>query len=298
MGLITGANGNNFVSAEFIYSKIKREFKSFSTVNLLDEMDFPALTMEVLRLLGNGAMREADVVTVIQNGQAKLPKDYYSYHVAYRCSNFGITRTPNKLLQNKMIFENKITNEVLCRSNNCEIDCHADDKLINRIIVRQFVNEDLVTYQYGNVGMLNLTPNVRPNSDKNSHHLGIQCNKDITINDGFIFTNFQDDAIYMQYYAYAFDDEGLPMIPDNVETEKAVEWYIKYQILLNFWLVDDLANALNKWQKAETESNKWIAAARHLNKLPSFSTLVNYLRDARGISKVDFFSQIDRRNRQ
>ncbi len=33
--------------------------------------------------------------------------------------------------------------------------------------------------------------------------------------------------------SFPFDEEGLPMIPDIIEVEKAIEWYIKKEILLN-----------------------------------------------------------------
>lgn len=294
MGVITGSSENFFISADFVYSKIKRQFASFAAVNLLDDMDFPAYTMDVLRELGIGAMKESEAVSIIQNGQAKLPKDFYKYYAAYRCSNFGMTRTPNKLLQNKMVFENDSTCEILQRSRDCEIDC-CTDKLISRITVRQFVNEDLITYNYGNLGLLNLTPNVRQRSEHNSRSISIQSNNDITINDGYVFTNFMDDAIFLQYYAYPFDENGLPMIIDsNPYVEKAVEWYIKWQILQNFWLVDEVSNALNKWQEAENMYTKNLAEARHHNKIPAFSTLINYMLNKRGVNAVTFFSQIDR----
>lgn len=294
MGLITGYNHGDFISADLIYSKIKREFKSFASVNLLDDMDFPAYTMEVLRKLGNGAMRESEAVTFIHNQQAALPKDFSQLHAAYRCSNNAMNHVPKKLLQNKMIFEDDITNEVLCRTNNCLIDCHADDKIISRIIVRKFINEDLVNFEFGHLGLLKLSPNVRQHSEHTPNTIHQHHSNEITINDGFIFTNFKDDAIFLQYYAFPYDENGLPMIPANVETEKAVEWGIKYQLLLNFWLVDDLSNSLNKWQKAEQEAEKWFAEAKHLNKLPAFSTFVNQNRNARGINKLQAFSHNNR----
>jgi hypothetical protein len=60
--------------------------------------------------------------------------------------------------------------------------------------------------------------------------------------------------------------------------------------MLNYWLVDDLANAQNKWSKAEQEYEKAMGECRFLDKLPAFSTMVNSLRTRRGINKVSFFS--------
>lgn len=300
MGVITAASANQFISAEFVYSKIKRQWKSFNTVNLLDEADFPAYTIDVLRNLGVGAMRETDAVLILNNGQTKLPDDYYQVHASYRCNNFGTTRTNNKILQNDgnknegMIFENDITCETLLRDRNCEIDCQTTDKIINRITVRQFVNEGVLTHQFANLGLMNLSPNVRPRGEQNDRSRQVHRNNEYTINDGFVFTNFIDDAVYMQYYAYPFDENGLPMILDNGKVELAVEWYIKWQIMLNFWLVDDVANIQNKWQVAEQKYTEALADARHYAKLPAFSTMINDIRNRRGINKLQAFSNNNR----
>lgn len=287
MGIISAAGENKFISADYIYSKIKREFKSFASVNLLDDVDFPSYTMEILRKLGNGAMREEDALITINGGRAILPKDYYNLNSAYRCSATNSCATNIKNFQNRIILEDDITCEVFKRDKDCQIECECNEKLINRITIRKYVNDQLTNYEYGNFGLLHLSPNAG-NSNVNSR------GNEITINNNYIFTNFKDDAIYIQYYAYPFDEDGLPMVKDNIEIEKAVEWYIKYQLLLNFWLVDDLANVVNKWQKAEQEYKEALAEARHNNKIPAFSTMINFLRNVRGINKFAAFSKNER----
>lgn len=300
MGKITGFSQNKFKSAEYIYSKIKREFKSFGGVNLLDDTDFPLYTAEVLKKLGVAVYKEEDAFLKVQNGKAKLPHDFMYLYAAYKC---GHTNTPthSKNFQNEDLFENDITCEILKRSSECsmEFDCGGEgDKIIERIRIKRYVNDK--TYldnEYYHPRLLKLSPNVKDKCSEDclnlSHHRHCHRHDEITINNGHILTNFNDGHIYMQYYAFPYDEEGLPMIPDITEIEKAVEWYIKHQILLNFWFNDDVANIQTKWQKAEIEYEKWMAEARYINKLPAFSTLINTIRNQRGINKVTFFSQID-----
>jgi hypothetical protein len=139
--------------------------------------------------------------------------------------------------------------------------------------------------------LLTLTPNA--NTFTSEH--GQSRSNEITINDGYLFTNYKHDAIYIQYYAFPYDEDGLPLIPDNVYVEKAIENYIKWQLLLNFWIVDDVANVGQKAQFYKQQYDEAMAAARHNKKLPAFSTLVNSLRERRSMNAVTYFNKLDNR---
>lgn len=296
MGSITGFNQGKFKSAEYIYAKIKREFKSFGGVNLIDDADFPLYTAEVLKRLGVSAYKEEDALLKVKHGKAKLPDDFMYLYSAYLCGNCTFNSTA-KNFQTETLFENDITCEVLKRSKECtmEFDCATQgDKIIERIRIKQYIHDQWDTYEYDRPRLLSLSPNVKDRCTEDClNFFRHNCKDEITIDNKRILANFDEGTIYMQYYAFPQDEEGLPMIPDVIEIEKAVEWYIKNQILLNFWFSDDLTNAQNKWQKAEQEFEKWFAEAKYICKLPSFAGMINTLKNTRGINKVSFFSQMD-----
>ena len=206
-----------------------------------------------------------------------------------------------KEVQNEDLFEHDITCEIVKRSAACtmEFDCGGQgDKIIQKIRIKRYVNDTAHSdYEYHHPRLLKLSPNVKSKCVEDcvnfSYHHHCHRHDEITITNGTILTNFNDGHIYMQYYAFPYDEDGLPMIPDVLEVEKAVEWYIKSQILLNFWFADDVANVQTKWQKAEVEAEKWMAEARYIGRLPSFSGMVNSIRNKRGLNKVHFFSQMD-----
>ena len=300
MGVITGFNNGNFKSAEYVYSKIKREFKTYGGVNLLDDTDFPLYTAEVLKKLGAATFKEEDAFIKVKDGKAKLPDDFMYLYAAYKCGH-GSGETKSKNFQNEDLFEHDITCEIVKRSAACtmEFDCGGQgDKIIQKIRIKRYVNDTAHSdYEYHHPRLLKLSPNVKSKCVDDcvnfSHHHHCHKHDEITITNGTILTNFNDGHIYMQYYAFPYDEDGLPMIPDVLEVEKAVEWYIKSQILLNFWFADDVANVQTKWQKAEVEAEKWMAEARYIGRLPSFSGMVNSIRNKRGLNKVHFFSQMD-----
>ena len=295
MGKITAYNQNNFKSAEFLYSKIKRELKGFSTADLIDTIDFPQYTADVLRLFGNISLKEADAFCNIVNGKCMLPTDFKQLYAAYTCNNTGSTCTPNRNLQYTNVVEQDVTCELLQRGTGCEFDC-CGDKLINRVTVTQYVNDNIINTEFGNFCLMQLSPNVRELCADEC--LNIYCSNfnEITITNGVIYTNFPEGTIYMQYYAFPMDEKGLPMIPDSIEIETAIEWYIKWKLMLNFWFNDDIPNAQSKWQKAEEMYRMAFAEAKFMGKLPAFSTLVHQIQTSRKINKLAAFSQNKRYN--
>lgn len=80
-----------------------------------------------------------------------------------------------------------------------------------------------------------------------------------SLNNGVIYTNFEKGRIQQSYKALKLDEEGLPMIPDNVKFEKAVENYIKaewYRIQWELGKIPDKVLA-----KAEQERDWYVGAA-------------------------------------
>lgn len=291
MGIITSGN-IKFKSAEYLYSKIKREFKSFGAVNLLDDADFPTYTMNVLNRLGFSALKEEEAILTVRDGKAELPKDLKYIDAAYKC-NVNDTCLNGAVIQNRPMYYTDTTYETLRPSKTCELQCQSNDNIVNRVIVRQYLEQGTLSSNYSVKHQLRVSPNVKDRcSDKCLSTMATSYDE-ITINNGYILTNFDDGDIYLQYYGIALDENSCPMIPDIQQVENAIEWEIKYQILLNFWLVDDLANAVSKWQKAEQQKDMWFAEAKYINKLPSFSKMVDTTRKQRTINKVAYFAQTD-----
>jgi hypothetical protein len=278
MGLITGYNKNNFVSGEQIYSKIRREFKSFTGSNLIDDGEFPVYTSEIINFLGNSALLEAHAVIELEDGKAKLPTNFKEFHSASRCT---LDNSKSEIWRGQG--QTVIRQDTSCiATTDCSICCNTKNNT-QTVTTQMFIKDTVVTNVYSNFKDLVLSPNVG-NDNRQSRE------NEITINEGYIHANFSGN-IYLEYYAFPLDCDGLPLVPDNLKIQKAIEWYIKYQILLNFWFSDDVSNIQNKWSKAEQEYNKWLNEARHESKLPSFSTLMNEARNKRANNMVTFFSR-------
>ncbi len=290
MGVITGSSKNSFVSAEQIYSKVKRDLKSFVGAGLIDDGEFPTYTWEVLSELGISAMKEAEAIKEIINCKTTVPSDLIEIHSIYKCSPCNTSKSSFKG-QGKNIIREDVTCEVLGVKDNCSICCENDERIIKKITTEMFVNDSCSSMDYINPILLRLSPNVKARCSEECLNLISTAPYEITINDGYFYTNFDNDCIYIKYYAMPLDCDGIPMVPDVHQVKKAIELYIKYQVLLGMWYDSSVSDISNKWQKAEQDYLAAMGECRYLLKLPSFSTLINEARNKRTNSITNFFSK-------
>lgn len=297
MGLITGSNTNSFKSVEYIYSNIKRDLKAFSVANLIDEDEFPRWTTDVLKALGVSVFKETDAFLTIKNKKACLPKDFMYLYAAYKCKKSSDNcEEPKRHYQGKIIYENDVTIDLIGRPADCYIGCEFDEKVLKRVTVKQYIRDNEYNFKsYDEPQLLRLSPSSRGKCVDDCPNSSCGSIDEISINDNCILTNFSDGSIYMLYYSFPFDENGYPMIPDDPSgaIEKSIEYYIKFQILLNLYWSPNVDNLERKWGNAKQLYNEEMGRARFESKLPSFSTLTEYIRKKRIYNAVTFFSQID-----
>lgn len=297
MGVISGYNTNDFISAEQIYSKIKREWKSLAAANMLDDGEFPVYTMEVLEELGSSTMRESEDILIVENGKTKLPLGFQQLHSAWKCDPcYSCTKKEKWVAQpEKNTVRYDITYETVLQQTDPAYEvscCFNPDKILERITVQQFIKDECSTWDFKNPKLLRLSPNVKSMCAEGCINLMCTNDCEISINDGYIYTNFDDSCIYLKYYSYPMDENGYPLVKNEIHVRKAVEWWIKYQITLNYWFDNSVSDIMQRWSKAESEYEKYFADARYEMKLPSFATLMNSARNKRALGALTYFSQM------
>jgi hypothetical protein len=312
MSAITSSHHNAYVPAQEIYAKILRDLRSFMPSNSIDEGEFPVWTKEVLDNLGTGVMKEEEALLRVCDRKTKLPDDFHDFYAAYKCHHRG---TDKDIIyqQNTFTAFQDVELNIFNKEKGCEIDCcSAKNQLVETIKVRQYVGTGCLTHEFHRPMLLHLAAHSLLDhfEENNAEHRGLNTDdtewndefaigvhrrnhREISISDGFIYTHFKRDFIYLQYYALPLDQEGMPMLPDNTQIKKAVEWWIKYQLMLNWWFNSEVPDMQSRWQKAEIEYQRWFSEAEYIVKLPSFQQMLNSTRNARTYNKVSYFSNSD-----
>ena len=97
--------------------------------------------------------------------------------------------------------------------------------------------------------------------------MSIRSNMTYSIKRNYIYLDVESGVINIEYKAIVVDENGMPMIPDNVHLIKAIESYVKVQ---HFIEKDDMGDMHQSvLQRAEREYAWHIAAAETAFKMPS-----------------------------
>lgn len=114
------------------------------------------------------------------------------------------------------------------------------------------------------------------------------CPSDITykINDDYIFTNFDKGVVRLAYKAIPVDENGFPLIPDDVKFKNAVSYHIMWKLAFQRWTQGKIANAV--YQKIEQDRDWYIAAAQTRGNMPSVDLMQSIKNNwIRLIKKID-----------
>lgn len=88
-----------------------------------------------------------------------------------------------------------------------------------------------------------------------------------TMNDSWVTFNIKKGDACMMYYAYPIDDDGFPLIPDNIHYKQAVQFYIQEKVDYILWRQGKISDKVFK--HTEREKNWHMGAATNEMKMPS-----------------------------
>lgn len=290
MGKINAENLLKFRSSTELFNRVKKRLSSYDSQNMIDEGDFYEYVVYILEKLGVAVYRECEAVIHVRDFKAKLPCNFKLWYAAYKVHpEVGFVPSINEQKPWIWYQDNEISQICPAFSGNCKIGCNDPEGLgKTKIVVRTFVNGDNFSdYNFREPIQLFLSPNVKDRCAPNALKMIRTRANEVTIDDeGWLHTRFEKDEVYLQYYGLPFDENFLPMIPDQSSIEKSIEYYI-YTMLFEEWYlnssVPNIAQQL-KYVKDEYEHNHFPQALYYV-KLPSFQRCVESIRLIRSKGK-------------
>ena len=222
---ITITNMLTFKSSEQLIARVESTLDSFKASGLLDSGDFYRWTKEILSRLNIPAYNAVYSMQVVDNYKIAKPDDMSAIWSAWRYDEEGGTSTfVEKQIENRFTYFS--TTESLCKTDECDVDCNSKmyEENGNIIINKLYLKGTSITKKYCNPTRIKIK-NHKGNWDGHSEH-------EASVDTNYIHFNFKNGYVYLQYYAFEVDENGLPMIPDVVQIEDAIETYIIYKFFL------------------------------------------------------------------
>lgn len=224
--------------------------------------------------LGLRIQRTRETVLEICKGKAKLPEDFQVMNFALICGNYTVVEVPPQGTNVQEIVPGyrPWIEENTCYDYNgtspettCMTQCGQDYKLIQMV---NSVRREFTTFA--------------PISFRSSQFIDVECpnacsprwqNKDEAyIKDGWVYTNFEDGNIYINYQADMVDTDGNLIVPDHPMINEYYEYSLKKRILEN--LVMDNVNVATQYQLVTSELRAARNYALTIVNTPNFSEMM------------------------
>lgn len=294
MGKINPENTLTFESSQQLFNKVKKRLSSFDALGLIDDGDFYDHVYYVLEGLGLSAYQECEAVIPICDGVGKMPKNLRVHHATFKLrADYGNPPTINE--QIPYIYYQTETSNVC--PNKCCIECVGDESK-QKIVVRTFVNSDEpCERKWSRQFPMVLSPNVRGRHHRhNDRNCAVfsSAENEFTIDDKRnVHVNFDKGELYMQYYGLPFDENELPMVPDQIDISTAIEYRIYSQLFEEFVWNSTVPNIGPLLNDARAQFDFHYGQARYWAKLPSFQRMCQSIRRQRSRNKF-WYSATDR----
>lgn len=138
-----------------------------------------------------------------------------------------------------------------------------------------------------NAGTFDIDKNAKDNTNiRTVSHAGY------TMNDGFFNFNFEKGKAEIAYLGIPVDEEGFPLIPDNISYREAVEKYIVMKMMYGKFISGNLQQGI--WQEIKNDWHWFCGQARgkanmpNVDKMESIKNMWNRLKPEMNQHKRQF----------
>ena len=248
---------------------VKLDLRSLATDGTVDPAQLLKVAIRVNYDLGLRIYMTKERLLEVCKGRVRLPDDFFVMNFALLCgeATYTFAQPQGTNIQEvtpewrPWVEQNYCSNVSLPEQPVCLTQCGTSYQLI------QVVNTETRTYSH-----------FLPIKFKNSQFVDCDCpnlghigRDEAYIKDGWIYTNFQDGNLYINYQGTLEDSEGNLMVPDHPYLNEYYEYALKKRILEN--LLMDGTNVTAQLQLVMQEYRASRNNALSVVNTPNFSEM-------------------------
>jgi hypothetical protein len=254
---------------ESLLEDVKLDLRSLATDGTVDPAQLLKVAIRVNYDLGLRIYMTKERVLEVCKSRVKLPDDFFVMNFALLCGQAKYTFAPPQGTNIQQVTpewrpwveQNYCSNVSLPEQPVCLTQCGSSYQLI------QVVNTETRTYDH-----------FMPVRFKNSQFVDCECpnlnylaKDEAYIKDGWIYTNFEEGNLYINYQGTLEDSEGNLMVPDHPYLNEYYEYALKKRILEN--LLMDGTNVTAQLQLVMQEYRSARNNALSVVNTPNFSEM-------------------------
>lgn len=258
-----------------LIAEVLSDLRQYDESGLIDYRSVNLWIKSELKRFGANITTLTERVLEVENGQADLPEDFWSLHLAVKCTqdSYEFEKGSKQDVQDSQYYTQRI-------ENTYEWDnLSGTHKKTNykEIIEKTYYNNTVINFRYANPVILKLTKGIKKEycsqGCKNlQKQLTNAAQYEINILGNKIQANFDKGHIYMQYNAIPSDETGDLYIPDVVSLQEYLMYFVKRKILEGLWLNDDDLNLVNKLTYIKQQEREYFSLAMTTVKFESLNS--------------------------
>lgn len=257
----------NFKSSEQLIARVNSQLSSFQSAGLLDHY---RLIKEIIAKLNIPAFSPVHRIANIENSRLQIPDDLYQIWAIYRYGKETKKLAPELYKQNEIRTRISTYECYDPCGDPCELEVEP-----NILVTKTYVANTpyIQTYEHGQ--LLSLKNYKIDRCDQDSPSIHNKSSLEVTMDSNYFYFNFETGSIYLQYFKMMLDEDGLPMIPDVVQIELAIEYYLLYRFFQEAY-INNWFDAFQRMQYFEAKYQEAYQTAKSWHRLPTARSLIEY----------------------
>lgn len=229
-------NHYNYTTISRIISKFKRDIDSKS-ISVTDVIEWTGEALEFLHVEGGSGQNAVDFVKV-ENYMVNLPKHLLRLHLIVNDTQwYSNSDNCNKDVVEEMCMDDK--KDVCTYTPGVALDCNGQFKENEYVAyfrpIAQMAFDDAIRFLTKNSRMVSRFSILKPTNNLmfDSYHCSGEMSSiasEYKVDNGKVKFGFKEGQVAIAYNRPHLDDNGYPMIPDNISIITAVTKYITYKI--------------------------------------------------------------------
>jgi len=279
-----------FVPSDNLFSRIQEELSSYSNAGQLDVGKFYPEVRLFIQSLGIPCYDIEESLSTLTKHQIELPCNFYMLESAWLCDDNGSSY--NGTFRSPVVIYRQQTTESVQLGEACTISptqpiqatlglidvCHRETGLEKVTVTTRIEGNDSYSSTYNTPTLLRLKNNAKNKCVDKCPNLFAESPNEISIfkkGEALILhSSLEKPTIYMRYFVYPMDENGLPMIPDDEIIQNALYRKLIAYFFRMLWYNGDDPNIQQKIGDADNQAKIAMDECSFYTKLPSWNKMV------------------------
>lgn len=301
---------------------VSLDFKSYDLEQLIDRGQLIKVARRVSYDLGLRINMTKEAVLTLEKGRVKLPDDFYVFNYAMICGEYSVSTIMPQgthieerpyVPYQEVKWHTDICNQTTCDTPvNFQCDCptqkvevpdynplipYGDYCVTPRVFMNckgesyeliQIVNSQTRTYSQFRPLRLKMT---NKDVDCNCPNVHIRCADEVWIKDGWIYANFQEGNLYLNYQSDLVDEDNNLLVTDHPLINEYYEYALKQRILESmFFNGEQVENKISLIeQRLKVARNNAVSMVN----TPNFSEMLEVWKMNRRVHEQKYFKAFE-----